>query len=121
LGPIEEVVVVVSGAPIRRRSRTAATWQHVLTDPSPVIADEFLLNNGGPTSETPEVGDTITVVDPTSGATRSLTIAALSTDDYLTRRAPTEDRSSAPDEVAFDPGDRRSNAGSWGHERTAVA
>jgi putative ABC transport system permease protein len=60
-----------------------AAWEAVLADPSLVIADEFLLSNGGPITDTPEPGDTITITDPTTGASRQLTIAALSTDDYL--------------------------------------
>jgi putative ABC transport system permease protein len=58
-------------------------WGAVVDDPDLVIADEFLLNNGGPTSDVVRVGDTITLADPVSGVSRKLTVAALAVDDYL--------------------------------------
>jgi putative ABC transport system permease protein len=58
-------------------------WQAVLDDPNLVIADEFLLNTGGPSSRVPGVGDTITLADPSTGVVRDVTIAALTVDDYL--------------------------------------
>jgi putative ABC transport system permease protein len=60
-----------------------AAWEAVLADPSLVITDEFLLNNGGPVAHVPRVGDVLTVSDPASGTTRELTVAALVVEDYL--------------------------------------
>jgi putative ABC transport system permease protein len=60
-----------------------AAWQAVLDDPDLVIADEFLLNNGGPVSNPVRVGDTITLTDPVTGASRELEVAALAIEDYL--------------------------------------
>ncbi len=61
----------------------ADAWSAVLNDPDLVIVDEFLLNTGGPVSDTPDIGDTVIIRDTTTGTTRELTVAALSTDDYL--------------------------------------
>lgn len=58
-------------------------WEAVRTDPSLVITDEFLLNNGGPIADVPKVGDTLTITDAASGQTRELTVAALVVEDYL--------------------------------------
>lgn len=38
---------------------------------------------GGPPSGTPEPGDTVTIIDPVSGRTRTVTIAALAENDFL--------------------------------------
>ena len=52
------------------------------------IADEFFATPpGGPPSKSLEVGDRVLVQDPVTGTRRSLTVAAVSTDDYLTSGA----------------------------------
>jgi putative ABC transport system permease protein len=56
----------------------------VLRDPSLAIVDpSFLQIAGGPSRFTAEPGSRLTVVDPTSGRTRTLTVAALAPVDYL--------------------------------------
>jgi putative ABC transport system permease protein len=57
----------------------ADAWRALLTDPSLVIVDEFFLfRGGGPPSASVELGQTMTVRDPVTGATRELKVAALS-------------------------------------------
>ncbi len=58
-------------------------WEAVLDDPDLVIADEFLLNSGGPSSEVVRIGDTITLASPATGVAREFTVAALAADDWL--------------------------------------
>jgi putative ABC transport system permease protein len=61
-----------------------AAWQAVLRDPGLVIVDEnFLVQGGGPGTQTPDVGDRLTVTDQYSGATRRLTIAGIARGDVL--------------------------------------
>ncbi len=56
----------------------------VLDDPSLVIVDEFFLMSGaGPPAGSLDVGDVITMTDPVSGRSTSLTVAALAEADFL--------------------------------------
>jgi putative ABC transport system permease protein len=59
-------------------------WEAVLHDPSLAIVDPtFLQIAGGPAQFVAEPGVKIRVTDPTSGRTRTLTVAALAPSDYL--------------------------------------
>jgi putative ABC transport system permease protein len=61
-----------------------AAWEAVRTDPSLIIADEFFATPpGGPPTKSLAVGDPVVVQDPVTGVRRTLTVAAVSTDDYL--------------------------------------
>ena len=61
-----------------------AAWQAVLDDPNLIITDEFFLSTGGgPPSGTPNPGDEVTIIDPVSGRSRTVTIAALAENDFL--------------------------------------
>jgi putative ABC transport system permease protein len=61
-----------------------AAWEAVRTDPSLIIADEFFATpSAGPPPDSVSVGDEVRVLDPVSGRRRTLTIAAVATDDYL--------------------------------------
>jgi putative ABC transport system permease protein len=62
-------------------------WQALLTDPSLIIVDEFFLSRGGgPPSASVALGETVTVRDPVTGATRALKVAALADSGF--GRAP---------------------------------
>jgi putative ABC transport system permease protein len=59
-------------------------WEAVLHDPSLAIVDPtFLQIAGGPARFTAEPGSKITVVDPSTGRARVVTVAALAPSDYL--------------------------------------
>jgi putative ABC transport system permease protein len=59
-------------------------WEAVLNDPSLAIVDPtFLQMAGGPAKFTAEPGAQIGVTDPTTGRTRTLTVAALAPSDFL--------------------------------------
>ncbi len=59
-------------------------WSAVLEDPSLVIVDEFFLATGaGPPDATLDPGEQVTVVDPVTGTSRELTVAALAENDFL--------------------------------------
>jgi putative ABC transport system permease protein len=59
-------------------------WEAVLRDPSLAIVDPtFLQIAGGPARFTAEPGSRITVVDPSTGRAREVTVAALAPADYL--------------------------------------
>jgi putative ABC transport system permease protein len=61
-----------------------AAWQAVLDDPDLMIADQFFATPGtGPPPSSLEVGDEVKLLDPVSGTRRTLTVAAIATDDYL--------------------------------------
>jgi putative ABC transport system permease protein len=61
-----------------------AAWEAVRADPRLIIADEFFASPpGGPPTSSLEVGDRVVVQDPVTGDRRTLTVAAVSTDDYL--------------------------------------
>jgi putative ABC transport system permease protein len=59
-------------------------WEAVLRDPSLAIVDPtFLQIAGGPARFTAEPGSRITVVDPSTGRARTVTVAALAPSDFL--------------------------------------
>ena len=59
-------------------------WEAVLRDPSLAIVDPaFLQIAGGPARFTAEPGSKITVVDPSTGRARMVTVAALAPSDFL--------------------------------------
>jgi putative ABC transport system permease protein len=65
-------------------SSDQAAWEAVRTDPRLVIADEFFATRGaGPPPKSLEIGDRVKFLDPVSGTRRTLTVAAIATDDYL--------------------------------------
>ncbi len=56
----------------------------VLADPSLVIVDEFFLASGaGPPAGSPDTGDVVTMTDPVSGRSATLTVTALAEADFL--------------------------------------
>jgi putative ABC transport system permease protein len=66
----------------------ATAWRAVLDDPSLAIVEEiFLVTTVGPPTGLVEVGEVIAMVDPVSGRTRELTVAALTAGDYVTNGA----------------------------------
>jgi putative ABC transport system permease protein len=58
-------------------------WSAVLSDPSLIVADSMFLQKGGPPNFSVKVGDRLTVVNPLTGRTRDVTVAAISTGDGL--------------------------------------
>lgn len=58
-------------------------WLAVLSDPGLIIADPEFLHQGGPPGFDVKVGDRLTVVDPRTGRTRDVTVAAIRAPDYL--------------------------------------
>ena len=65
-----------------------AAWEAVRTNPKFMIADQFFATPGaGPPPTNLKVGDAVKVFDPVSGQRRTLTVAAIATDDYLTSGA----------------------------------
>jgi len=58
-------------------------WSNVLSDPSLIIADSMFLQKGGPPNFSVKVGDRLTLINPLTGRTRIVTVAALSTSDGL--------------------------------------
>jgi putative ABC transport system permease protein len=65
------------------RSDTAA-WRAVLHDPRLVIVDaDFLQTTGGPGTPLAKVGDRYAMIDPFSGARRTVTVAAIAHPDAL--------------------------------------
>jgi putative ABC transport system permease protein len=79
---------VRGGAPVledRGRYPTdEAAWDAVLRDPRLAIVDPaFLQASGGPANFVAEPGSRITMTDPYTGRTRTLTVAALSPSDYF--------------------------------------
>ena len=60
-----------------------AAWQAVLEDPGLLIVDEFFLTTAGPNDVLPSPGDELTISDPVTGASRTVTIAALATNDFI--------------------------------------
>jgi putative ABC transport system permease protein len=67
-----------------RYSTDRAAWLAVLRDPRLVIVDpSFLQNAGGPSSFTAEPGTRLSVKDPFTGRTRTVTVAALAPADYF--------------------------------------
>lgn len=58
-------------------------WLAVLSDPGLVIADPEFLHQGGPPGFEVKVGDRMTIVDPRTGRTRDVTVAAIRAPDYF--------------------------------------
>jgi len=59
-----------------------AVWRTVMADPRYVLVDQYLGDMGaGPTAITYGPGDTMTITDPRTGATRRKTIAGILADD----------------------------------------
>jgi putative ABC transport system permease protein len=58
-------------------------WLAVLSDPGLIIADPEFLHQGGPPGFDVKVGDVLSVVDPRTGRTRDVTVAAIRAPDYL--------------------------------------
>lgn len=61
----------------------ASAWRALVDDPSSIIVDEFFLNSGGPRSVNPRIGDPVEVIDPVSGRSRTATVTALASTDFL--------------------------------------
>jgi putative ABC transport system permease protein len=60
-----------------------AAWWAVLRNPNLIIADPMFLQKGGPPNFSVKVGDRLTLANPLTGATRVVTVAAISTGDGL--------------------------------------
>jgi putative ABC transport system permease protein len=58
-------------------------WLAVLSDPGLIIADPEFLHQGGPPGFDVNIGDQLTVVDPITGRTRAVTVAAIRAPDYF--------------------------------------
>ena len=58
-------------------------WLAVLSDPSLIIADPEFLHEGGPPGFDVQVGDRLSIVDPRTGRTRDVTVAAIRAPDYF--------------------------------------
>jgi putative ABC transport system permease protein len=62
----------------------AAAWRAVLGDPSLIVVDPaFLQQGGGPPGYEAKIGSKVTVQDPISGRSRTVTVAAISPSDML--------------------------------------
>jgi len=80
--------LVAGGPPVLEDRGSYATdreaWSAVLRDPSLAIVDSaFLQATGGPAKFTAQPGASVTVSDPYTGRTRTLTVAALAPIDYF--------------------------------------
>jgi putative ABC transport system permease protein len=79
--------LVLMGPPVLEDRGEYATdleaWSSVLSNPDLIIADPEFLHQGGPPGFDVKVGDHLTVVDPTSGRTRVVTVAAIRSPDYF--------------------------------------
>jgi putative ABC transport system permease protein len=58
-------------------------WSAVLSDPSLIVADPMFLQQGGPPNFTVKVGDRLSLINPLTGRTRAVTVAAIGTGDGL--------------------------------------
>jgi len=58
-------------------------WLAVLSDPNLIIADPEFLHEGGPPGFEVDVGDRMSIVDPRTGRTRDVTVAAIRAPDYF--------------------------------------
>jgi putative ABC transport system permease protein len=58
-------------------------WLAVLSDPGLIIADPEFLHQGGPPGFDVKIGDRLTVVDPITGRTHAVTVAAIRAPDYF--------------------------------------
>ncbi len=70
------------GTRLDRLGDDRAVWRAVMADPRYVLVDLYLGDTGaGPTAITYRPGDTMTITDPRTGATRRKTIAGILADD----------------------------------------
>jgi putative ABC transport system permease protein len=58
-------------------------WTSVLSDPNLIIADPMFLQQGGPPNFSVKVGDRMTIINPLTGASRDVAVAAIATSDGL--------------------------------------
>jgi putative ABC transport system permease protein len=58
-------------------------WSSVLSDPGLIIADPMFLQQGGPPNFSVEVGDRLTIINPLTGVSHGVTVAAIATGDGL--------------------------------------
>jgi len=58
-------------------------WSAVLSDPGLIIADPEFLHEGGPPGFAVRIGDRLTIIDPISGYTREVKVAAIGSPDYF--------------------------------------
>jgi putative ABC transport system permease protein len=58
-------------------------WSSVLSDPNLVIADPAFLQKGGPPNFSVKVGDRMTIINPLTGVSHDVTVAAIGAGDGL--------------------------------------
>ena len=58
-------------------------WTSVLSDPNLIIADPMFLQQGGPPNFSVKVGDRMTIINPLTGASRDVAVAAIASSDGL--------------------------------------
>ncbi len=58
-------------------------WTSVLSDPNLIIADPLFLQQGGPPNFSVKVGDRMTIINPLTGASRDVAVAAIASGDGL--------------------------------------
>jgi putative ABC transport system permease protein len=58
-------------------------WSSVLSDPDLIIADPAFLQQGGPPNFSVKVGDRMTIINPVTGVSHDVTVAAIATSDGL--------------------------------------
>jgi putative ABC transport system permease protein len=58
-------------------------WTSVLTDPNLIIADPLFLQQGGPPNFSVKVGDRMTIINPLTGASHDVAVAAIASGDGL--------------------------------------
>jgi len=58
-------------------------WSSVLSNPSLIIADPMFLQQGGPPNFSVKVGDRLSLINPLTGASHDVTVAAIATGDGL--------------------------------------
>jgi putative ABC transport system permease protein len=60
-----------------------AVWQAVLDDPSLVIISDFFLQGGGPPEAVLDEGESLTIINPLTNATKELRVAGIMSGDWL--------------------------------------
>jgi putative ABC transport system permease protein len=58
-------------------------WTSVLSDPNLIIADPIFLQRGGPPNFSVKVGDRLTIINPLTGGSHDVAVAAIATGDGL--------------------------------------
>jgi putative ABC transport system permease protein len=58
-------------------------WSNIVNDPRLIVADPMFLQQGGPPNFSVKVGDKLTVINPLTGVSRDVTVAAIATSDGL--------------------------------------